>query len=99
GNGSHADEEEKEGTDCLRDDGIPRTAHGSQANLDIVRQRLPSACILRMPERHHRGEMTTLRPISAEYRFIRRPRVRPHDRQIRLSDGRRLGYAEYGDPH
>ena len=43
--------------------------------------------------------MTTLRPISAEYRPIPWPRLRPHDRQIRLSDGRRLGYSEYGDPH
>ena len=52
-----------------------------------------------MPERQDRGEMTTLRPISAEYRPLLRPRLRPHDRRIRLSDGRRLGYAEYGDPN
>src|SRR4029079_7237537 len=65
----------------------------------IVRQRLPGFCILRMPDRQDRGEMTILRPISAEYRTLLRPRLRPHDKQIRLSDGRRLGYAEYGDPN
>jgi pimeloyl-ACP methyl ester carboxylesterase len=43
--------------------------------------------------------MTILRPISADYRPLLRPRLRPRDRRIRLSDGRRLGYAEYGDPN
>lgn len=41
--------------------------------------------------------MTSLSPALEVYGRRVRPRARPHDRVIRLIDGRRLGYSEYGN--
>jgi pimeloyl-ACP methyl ester carboxylesterase len=42
--------------------------------------------------------MTILRPATISQNVPILPLSRMHDRVIRLTDGRRLGYAEYGDP-
>ena len=50
-----------------------------------------------MPNRHMWNEMTLKRPRPRRRRAPLQP-VRLEDRQVVLRDGRRLGYAEYGDP-
>src|SRR6188474_2004962 len=70
----------------------------SAVSLDTAGSAGRTSCILRTPDVTIEGKLTTLQPASAGIRSLARPRPRPHDRRLRLADGRRLGFAEYGDP-